>query len=757
MGAATHNGPSGARLEDDRFLRGCGRFVDDIAPVGVLVGVLVRSTRAHARILVLDVADARAAEGVRLVLTHADLQASGLGNLPVDLSPIHAPSATAHAQPALANGTVRYVGEPVAFVVAQTRALAIAAAESVVVDYEDLPAVVDISAALACGASHVVLDHDEGDAAATDAIFAQAVHRVRIEVPVNRVDAAPIETRGCVASYANDRFTLHVGTQRVHLVQRALADHVFRVPREAMRVVAPDTGGGFGQKNGLYPEYVLALEAARRLGRPVKWIAERAEALASDNHGRDNHFTVEAAVDGDGRIRAVRAERVVNLGAYASPRSLVTIRNGLSHLTGPYAVDAAFVRVRGVSTNTAPTCPYRGAGRPENVFACERAVDEIARELAIDPVALRRRNLFPAEATRPVAPLGTPLHDVAIEPLLDAALAAIDHSDIARRRAQSRAAGRLRGLGISLFVEDLHGSAEPAPARIVARDGRLVVVVGTGSAGHSHETTFLRIAADRLQLPLEALGFAQSDTALLADGIGTAASWSLTLGGSSVSLAAQAASARARGVAARLMEVSHDDVVLDAGLFRAVSTNTVLRWSEILAADPEFSVEGIFVGRGETVNAGCHVCELEVDPETGAVVIVAFAAAHDFGRVLDPVVVSGQLHGGIVQGIGQAWMEGILYDGNGQLLSGSLLDYALARAGDLPPIAIHLRETPVDTNPLGVKGMGEAGATGAAAAFVNATMDALAPLGVRTIATPLTPARIWRAIAAARETGDAVG
>ena len=384
---------SGARLEDDRFVRGAGRFVDDIAPDGMLVGVVVRSPLAHARIVALDVRDARDAEGVLLVLTHADLAAAGLGDLPLDLSPLHAPDAAAHEQPALANGTVRYVGEPVAFVVAQTRALAVAAGERVVVDYEDLPAIIDISGALACGASHVVLEHEEGDAARTDAVFAGAARRVRIEVPVNRVDAAPIETRGCLAAYADDGFTLHVGTQRVHLIQRALADHVFRVPRGTMRVVAPDTGGGFGQKNGLYPEYVLALEAARRLGRPVKWIAERSEALASDNHGRDNLFTVEAAVDADGRMRAVRAERVVNLGAYASPRGLVTIRNGLTHLTGPYAVEAAFVRVRGVLTNTAPTCPYRGAGRPENVLACERMMDAIRARLGVgDPVRCDRRN-----------------------------------------------------------------------------------------------------------------------------------------------------------------------------------------------------------------------------------------------------------------------------------------------------------------------------------------------------------------------------
>lgn len=733
------------RREDDRFIRGTGRFVDDMAPEGTLFAAVVRSPVAHARLVSLDVSEAVTSPGVHLVLTAADL--TGLGPLAVDLAPFDAPEIAPHAQPVLAGEVVRYVGDPVAFVVAETAALARDAAERVAAGYDDLPAVPDISAALAEGA--VVLVHEEGDAARTAALFAEAARTVRVEVPVNRVDAAPMETRGCLAEHQDGHFTLHVSTQRVHLIQRSLADHVLRIPREHLRVVAPDTGGGFGQKNGAYPEYVLCLEAARRLGRPVKWVAERSEALASDNHGRDNHFTLDAALDGDGRITAVRAERTINLGAYAAPRALVTLRNGLAHLTGVYAVEAAHVTVRCVLTNTAPTCPYRGAGRPENVTACERAVDAIARAIGADPVAFRRTNLVRPAAMPWRSPLGTPFDRLDLERLLDDALAAADHAGLERRRAASRARGRLRGFGVCLFVEDLHGSGEPAPARIEVRGGRLAVVVSTGSAGHSHETTFLELAAARLGLAPAALDFAQSDTALMPDGIGTAASWSLTLGGSSVNLAADAAVERARGVAARLLDVAAEDVAFDGGLFRAAPTNAVVGWAEILAADPAFSAEGTFRGRGETVNAGCHVCEVEVDPGTGEVAIAAFAAAHDYGRVLNPVVVTGQLHGGVAQGIGQAWMEGIVYDEAGQLVSGSFLDYALPRASDLPAMAASFAGEAEDSNPLGVKGMGESGATGATAAFLNAVMDALAPLGVTDVAGPLTPSRVWHAIAAA--------
>jgi carbon-monoxide dehydrogenase large subunit len=748
------------RREDGRFLTGRGTFVDDLSSDDMLVGVVVRSPHPHAKLLSLDFDAARAMPGVHLVMGYADLASVGLSTVPLDLRP-PGPVAGAPAaeQPILANGWVRYVGDPVAFIVAETMAQARDAAEAVTADYESLPAVVGLKEALAGEAfawsgahTNLVFDHVEGNPEAVATAFAQAAHVVSLEVLSNRIDAVPLETRGCIGDYRPDdkQFVLHVSTQRVHIIQRALADRVFRVPRERMRVIAPDTGGGFGQKNGLYPEYVLCLEAARRIGRPVKWVAERSEALQSDCHGRDNLFTAEAAVDAEGRILAVRATRLMNMGAYTAPRAMVPVPNGLTHLTGPYAVSAAQVRVQGVLTNTACTSPYRGAGRPENVYCCERLMDLIARKLAIDPIELRRRNLVRPEMQPWTSPLGTTFDNVDFAGLLDRALAAIDHGGFAARRRQSEASGLLRGVGVCLFAEDLHGSEEPIPAHLLWRNGRLAVMVGSGSAGHGHETSFLQLAADRLGLPMELLEFVQSDTAQIPDGVGTAASWSITLGGSSVHCAADAAIEKGRSIAAGLLETPVDRVTFSGGLFRVAGTNRVAAWDEIFRAEPRFRVSASFPGSGQSVPVGCHACEVEVDPDTGGIRVTAFAVAQDSGVLVNPMLVEGQLHGGVAQGIGQGWREEIVYDESGQLVSGSLMDYGLLRAADLPNIATVLTETPEASNPLNVKGVGEAAATGSTPAFVNAVLDALAPLGVHHIEAPLTPQRVWRAIAAAR-------
>jgi carbon-monoxide dehydrogenase large subunit len=672
-----------------------------------------------------------------------------------------APVAGAHnaEQPILANGWVRCVGDPVAFVVADSMAEARDAAEAIVAEYEGVPAVVDPKAALAGETlawhgthTNLVFDHTEGDSEAVADAFATAPHIVSLELMSNRVDAVPLETRGCIGDYhaADGQFVLHVSTQRVHIIQRALADRVFHVPRERMRVIAPDTGGGFGQKNGLYPEYVLCLEAARRLGRPVKWVAERAESLQSDCHGRDNLFTAEAAVTADGRILAVRATRLMNIGAYTAPRAMVPVLNGLTHLTGPYAIPAAHVRVQGVLTNTACTSPYRGAGRPENVHCCERLIDVIARKLGIDPIELRRRNLIRPEAQPWTSPLGTPFANVDFAALLDRALAAVDHAGFPERRTQAEAMGMLRGLGVCLFAEDLHGSQEPIPAHLAWREGRLALMVGSGSAGHGHETSFLQVAADRLGLPMERLAFLQSDTAQIPEGAGTAASWSITLGGSSVRCAADAAIEKGQAIAAEVIGAAPDQIAFDSGLFRVPGTNRVAGWDEIFRARPDFAVSASFTGTGQSVPVGCHACEVEVDPETGHVRIAAYAVAQDSGGLVNPMLVEGQLHGGVAQGVGQGWRESIVYDEGGQLISGSLMDYGLLRAADLPSIATVITETHESSNPLGVKGVGEAAATGSTPAFVNAVLDALAPLDVLHIEAPLTPPRVWSAIAAAR-------
>lgn len=746
------------RREDARFTSGSGTFVDDISPPGLRHAVVLRSPHAHARLVSLDLDAARAMPGVDLVLGYADLEERGLSTVPLDLPPPgdQVSGAFPADQPILANGFARYVGDPVAFIVAKTVAQARDAAEAVVADYEELPAIVDAAQALGNdvmawhgAATNLVFDHTEGDAARVEAGFAQAEVTVRLELTSHRVDALPLETRGCIGSYRDDCFTLHVGTQRVHILQRALADKVFRVPRERMRVIAPDTGGGFGQKNGLYPEYVLCLEASRRIGHPVKWIAERSESLQSNCHGRDNVFTIEAAVKRNGKILAIRAVRLMNLGAYTAPRAMVPVVNGLTHLTGVYDISAAHVRVQGVLTNTATTNPYRGAGRPENVYCCERLIDVIAQQLGIDPVALRRRNMLTLKRMPWTSPLGTRFAGADFAAMLDGAMSQLDGAGFAARQREAKKAGRLRGFGVALFAEDLHGSHEPIPAHLKATtNGSLAVMVGSGSAGHGHETSLLQIASDRLGLPMEALTFVQSDTAQIPDGVGTAASWSITLAGSSVHCAAGVAIEAAAGIAARLLRADRGAIQFEHGLFRLANTNRSVGWSDIFREQPDFAVAASFGGSGQSVPIGCHACEVEVDPQTGQIALLAFAVAQDAGRIINPMLVHGQLHGGVVQGVGQGWVEAITYDAAGQLTSGSLMDYGVLRASDLPAIVTALSGTPESSNPLGVKGIGESAATGSMPAFVNAVHNALAPLGIGHLDAPLTAEKLWSAIQA---------
>jgi carbon-monoxide dehydrogenase large subunit len=558
-----------------------------------------------------------------------------------------------------------------------------------------------------------------------------------------------MEPRGCIGAYdpAAGRYTLTVGSPRPHNLQRALADRVFDLPRDRVRVVAVDTGGGFGPKNALYPEYILCLIAARRLGRPVKWLAERGESFCTDSQGRDNAFSAEAALDGDGRLLAVRVDRLINFGAYTAPRAMVPSYNGLAHLTGVYDVPAAWVRVRGVVSNTACTSVYRGAGRPETVTCCERLIDTAARVAGQDPIAFRRQNLIRPSAMPVTTALGLTYPVLDFEAALDDALERADAAGFAGRRKSSEAAGRCRGLGLSLFVEELHGSPERAPAAIFLDGDTVCVAVATMSAGHGHETTFLQVAAEKMGLPVDRFRLVQGDTARIPDGIGTAASWSTVLGGSSVHLAAVAAIGRGREIAAGLMEVAADDVEFDRGRFRVLGTDRTTDWDEVFAKAPDIRVDAVHDDQGQAFPTGCHVAEVEVDPATGIVDLVRFTAAADPGRMINPMVVAGQLHGGIAQGIGQAWTEEVIYDTeSGQLLTGSFMDYAMPRAADLPAIDTVFRETPDPANPLGAKGIGEAGATGATAAFVNAVIDALAPLGVGHIDMPLTPERVWRAI-----------
>lgn len=731
------------RLEDRRFITGYGQFVDDLSTPRLLHGVTVRSSWASGSGLRVDVERARSLPGVHLILTSDDLRGTGLAHVPVDFPPpgMSFETWSATPQPTLASHEIRYVGDAIAFIVADNLATAHATAEMLDIHLTETPATLDLATAKAD------FSYAEGDPEAVSKAMSEAATTITAALAVHRVDALPLEPRGCIGSYQDGQFTLQVSTQRVQIIQRALADRVFHVPRDRMRVVAPDTGGGFGQKNGLYPEYVLCLEAARRLGRPVKWIAERSEGLSAGCHARDNLFAVSAGIDKHGRITAIDAKRRMNMGAYTSSRSMVPVQNGLTHLTGVYAIPHAHVEVEGVLTNTAPTCSYRGAGRPENVYACERFIDIIARRTNQDPIALRRALLVKPQQMPWMSPLGTCFDQQDFETLLDRALSSLDHAGLNARRIAAKARKQLRGFGVALFAEDLHGSHEPIPARLVLNDGGLELVVGTGSAGHGHETTFRQIVAEKLSIPIESLVFRQSDTARMSEGVGTAASWSTTLCGSSVSLAADEAVRQGREIAGALLETSVDDVTFTQGQFQIVGTDRYVGWDAIFATTPNFRADGCFTGSGQNVPAACHACEVDIDSETGACTIISYAIVQSSGTVINPMIFVGQLHGGMAQGIGQNWMEEIVYDRDtGQLLSGALTDYALPRASDLPAPRTTIIEMPASDNPLGVKGVGEAAATGSPAAFANAVLDALWPLGVVHLDPPFTAEKLWRAI-----------
>ena len=755
-------GQSVARLEDERFLTGRGAYLDDLRIAGTLHLQVVRSPYAHARIVTVDLDAARAMPGVRLAASAADLAADALGPVGLDFRPPGPagsdPGWPGPLQPALAAVRAVYVGEPVAFVVADTLQAARDAAEAVVVDYEPLDALTDTGAASGAPCvlwpafgDNVAFTHAIGDAAATEAALARAARVVRARVTMPRVIANPIEPRGALALCEGAGLTLHVGTQRPHGLRQMLAEQVFRFDAATLRVASADVGGGFGAKNSLYPEHILCLWAARRLRAPVKWLATRGESLLADQHARDDVFDLALGVADDGRFVALSVDRIVNLGAYASPRTFVPTYNGLALLAGFFRIPTAHARVRGVFTNTSPTTVYRGAGRPEVVYACERMVDIAARELGIDPVELRRKNAVDA-ATGTENPLGATFGDADFRTAFDRALAGIDHAGFAARRTASRQAGRLRGIGLAWFVENLHGPAKTRPAwvRADAAGERLEVVTGTTSNGQGHETAFLQVVADRLGLPLDALRYVQGDTATVPDGTGTGASWSATLTGSSLVLAADAAIEQGREIAGELLEASVADIAYEAGGFGIAGTDRRVGWREIFAARPAFTAEGHFDAYHEGYPVACHACECEVDPETGEVRLLRYVVAQDAGRLINPMIATGQLHGGIAQGVGQGLIEAARYDAaSGQLVTGSFMDYAMPRAGDLPDLECTFVEGPPGDNPLGVKGIGEAGATGSAPAVVNAVMDALAPLGVRHVDMPLTPYAVWQAIRSA--------
>ena len=755
-----------SRFEDPRLIRGGGRYVDDMALPGMAFGYVLRSPHAHAKVRSIDVTAAKAAPGVLAVLTGADWRACGWGDLPVpgglkrrDGSPMYRPR-----YPALVWDRVRWVGDYVAFVVAETWAQAADAAELIVVDYEPLDAVVSTAEAPADGAPRVFDDcpnnicfvHLAGDKALTDAAFARAAHVVRQHFIINRVTAVTMEPRGSIGDYnANDgRYTVYTTLQRAHPFRAELAS-VLKIPEAKIRVVAGDIGGSFGMKSAVYNEVALVLLASKLIGRPVKWVSTRSEAFLSDAQGRDNVTDAELALDADGAFLALRVKTIANVGAYLQTAASAFVGN-LGSLAGVYRTPAIHADVTAVFTNTNPVRPYRGNGRPEAAYVIERMIDLAADAIGIDPVELRQRNAIPPEALPFRTGLTFTYDSGDFAKNLQMALRLADIDGFAARRKEARKRGKLRGLGVSNTIERAGApSYEGAEIRF-DRSGTVTLFCGAINQGQGHETVFKQILSDRLGLDPADIQYLQGDTDQVFFGEGTGGSRTATLGGAAVDAACRKVIDKARAIAAFALKAEPARVSFADGVFSASATNETLTLKEVarLAANPAKLPPGMEPGlvvtavyRAEVENFpnGAHVCELEIDRETGAVEIVRYSVVDDVGTVLNPLLLHGQITGGIAQGAGQILREDIRFDpSTGELLTGSFMDYAMPRASDLPAIAIKSNPVPTKTNPLGVKGAGEAGTVGAMPAVANALVDALSEFGVKHIEMPATAEVIWR-------------
>ncbi|MCA8927066.1 MAG: xanthine dehydrogenase family protein molybdopterin-binding subunit [Alphaproteobacteria bacterium] len=771
-------GQPATRLEDIRLVQGQGHFQDDRQLPGQVYTVFVRSPHAHAKINGVATAAARAAPGVLAVYTGADYAADGLG-MPkatqprkrADGSPMFAPQ-----RPAMMVDRVRYVGDTVAMVIAETLNQAKDAAELVDVDYEPLPSVTDTAFA-ADPASPPIWEgnpdnishrHERGDRAKTEAAFAGAAHIVKRRYVITRVHAQYMEPRGSLGVWdaGDERYVLYADVNYPHRVRNMLANQVFRVPESAVRVVVQDVGGGFGTKGWQYVDHRLVLWAARKLGRPVRWTCERSEAVMADEHGRDNIGEISLAFDAGGKLLGLHLDMIANIGAYvASDRQLLTPFGQIGTVTGVYDIPAAYVCIDAVLTNTNPTAPYRGAGRPEAIYLIERAMDAAADELGIDRLELRRRNMIQPAQLPYKTPLG-PHYDVGAFPdNLDRALTLADVAGFAARRAESAARGKLRGLGIANAIEQAAG---PQPEYAEVRfnpSGTALLMLGTKSHGQGHETVFKQILHEKLGIDPADVRFIDGDTDRVAFGMGSNGSRSMAIGGSALVLAADKIIAKGKRLAAHLLEAGEGDVEFADGAFSVVGTDRKLALKDVARAafqparlpqgmEPGFYENATFSASEPTYPNSCHVCEVEVDPETGRTQALGYWVVDDVGTVINPLTLKGQIHGGIAQGIGQALMERVVYDpDSGQLLSASFMDYAMPRAGDLSSVAVESNPIPTARNLLGAKGAGEAGTVGALPSFMLAVMDALRPLGVRDLDMPATPEAVWRAIQAARSAG----
>ena len=775
-------GQSVQRVEDPRFLTGRSHYVDDIQLPQMLHGAVVMSPHAHARIKSIDVGAAQATPGVHLVLTGADAKKDNLGGIPPLFMPedMGGPKGYRTFRPLLEPAKARYVGDRIAFVVADTPEIARIAAEKVEIDWEALPAAVNVADAAKEGAPKVWDDNAAGNLAfplmmgnkdATDKAFAGAKHTVSLRLYNNRITANSMEPRACIGDYnfAEDTYTLHTSSQNPHGVRGILCGAVFRMPEIKLRVISPDVGGGFGMKGDIYPEDGLVLWASRKLRRPVKWVATRTEAILGDNHGRDQLISAEMALDDNGKILAVRAQALHAVGAYVTNAGVVPVLCALRNIPNVYVVPAMLVMSKATFTHTTPLGPYRGAGRPEASYVIERLMDEAARKLNMDPVELRRRNYIPPSAMpynttanwTVAAQVGWTYDSGDFAKLTDRALQLADWSGYQKRKQQSEARGRLRGRSLIYYLEDSGVFNERMELRFDP-SGMVTIVAGTHSHGQGHATTYAQLVSDWLGVPFENVRLVQGDTDAVSFGRGTYASRSAMLGGSALKGAADAIIEKAKDMAAHLMEASPKDLEFKAGKYTVVGTDRSMPLVDVAKAF--FRPVGPTTKFGTGLDAsgssavpptfpnGCHTCELEVDPDTGEVSIDRYVVVDDVGKVINPMICHGQIEGALAQGIGQALMENIVFDPeSGQMLSASFTDYAMPRASDLPPhYELDFIDVPAKTNPIGVKGVGEAGCVGAPPAVMNALLDALRPKGVQHLDMPATPRRVWEALQRAR-------
>lgn len=772
-----------ARKEDKRFITGAGRYVDDMVVPGMKHAAFVRSPHAHAQIKKIDVKKAQGMPGVIGVLTGKELKADGIGNLICGWM-IHSKDGSPMKMGAwspLAVDKVRYVGDAIVIVVAETKGQARDAAEAVEITYKELKAVVDATKALQKGAPQVhaeaednlIFDWEIGDAKATDAAIKAAAHVTRMKIVNNRLVPNAMEPRAALGHYdkAEDHYTCWTTSQNPHVARLVMSAFYNVAPENKLRVIAPDVGGGFGSKIYIYPEEIVCLWASKKTGVPVKWVADRTESFLTDAHGRDHVSTVEMAFDKNNKITGFKVDTIANLGAYMSLfSSCVPTYLYATLLSGQYNIPTIHANVRTVYTNTAPVDAYRGAGRPEATYLLERTMETAARELGVSPAELRRTNFITSFPHQTPVIMNYDAGDYGAS--LDAATKASDYAGFAKRKAAAAKQGKLRGIGMSCYIEACGiapsaavgslgagvGLWESAEVRVNAV-GTIEVLTGSHSHGQGHETTFAQLVNQRFGVPIDSVSIVHGDTDKVQMGMGTYGSRSGAVGMSAISKALDKVEAKAKKIAAHLLEADEGDIVIENGEVKVAGTDKSLPWFQVALAaytahnlpagmEPGLKETAFYDPANFTFPAGCYICEVEIDPETGTTEIVQFVAADDFGNIINPMIVEGQVHGGIAQGIGQALLEGAHYDASGQLLTASYMDYTMPRAGDLPSFKVSTSNTPCPSNPLGIKGCGEAGAIGSPPAVINAITDAI---GITDIAMPASPSTVWAAIRAAKK------